>query len=70
MTVTNLYGVSVGDILTVHMLDTRKWKRILCKLLFMPAPLVKRKFKVMSISGTVGELEPYGLQKEDKETPP
>ena len=59
MTVTNLHFVNVGDILTVHMLDGRRWKRILCKLLFMRAPLVRRKFKVMSIDGTIAELEPY-----------
>lgn len=59
ITITNMYGVHAGDILTTYVLDKRMWKRILHRMLFMKAPLVRQQFKVISIAGTVGEVEPY-----------
>jgi hypothetical protein len=59
ITITNMYGDHPGDVLTTYVFDKRTWKCILHRVLLMKAPLVRQQFRVISIAGAVGVVEPY-----------
>lgn len=51
ITTAGMHGLRTGDVVTVSVPDTRRWKRVLHRLLFLPPPVRQRQFKVGAIEG-------------------
>ncbi len=50
MTTYEAHGYKVGDTISISSLDNRWWKRLKCKVLFQPRPMIRDKFTVTDVS--------------------